>query len=166
MTEIFVKPEIVYKGEKFFKKYQKKVEIIIVNHDEFSCLELIVLGIRPGNKAKRVYLDSSLLVTKIDVDQFNSTFEIKQNASIRQKKQFNDDLEMKNIVLNMIITMLIGRLEIVPSIDMAYFDLFFQPSANDKTIINSEKGTTFTARLDFEFPNKPNGLKSYKMSNK
>jgi hypothetical protein len=157
----------VYKGAKYFKNYQKKIEIIIVNHEEvFSCIELIVLGVRNGNKAKRLYLDAEVLLMKVDITQFNKTFEIKQNASIRQSKYFDEDLQMKLVAWNMITAMIMNQLQISPSSISGVFELYFEPTSTDVGTIFTDFQNKTTIRLNFELVAKPENLLPYKLTDR
>jgi hypothetical protein len=139
---------------KFFEKYQKKIEFIIVNHEDFSCIEVIVLGVRLGNKATRLYLNSAILITKVDVEQFNVTLEIKQNSASRQNILFVPGFEMKKIALNMITTMLVDGIKITSSVFAGEFDVFFQMKQFD---FNSAIRST-NNNIEFEFEIKPKTL--------
>jgi hypothetical protein len=160
VLELPQKMEIASRTVKFFEKYQKKVEILIVHHEDFSCLEVIVLGMKLGNKASRRYLNSCLLVPKIDINQFNSTLIIKQSSAVRQNKPFDSKIEMKKIATNMILAYVINSLQVVPSIEDNEFEFYFKPNLNDNAIINLNS-CEFYARLDYEFEKKPRGLKPF-----
>jgi hypothetical protein len=121
-----IKSEIIYKGEKFFEKYQKKIEILLVNHEEFSCIEVIVHGVRVENKSARLYLSSAALVTVTNVEHFNRTLAVKHQSAQRLNLPFNPDFEMKKLALSMITTVLIEGLNIIPSVFMSEFDLCFE----------------------------------------
>jgi hypothetical protein len=149
------KSEVIYKGVKFFEKYQKTIEFIIVNHEDFSCIEVIVLGVRLGNKAARLYLNSAILITKVDLEQFNSTLEVKQGFASKQNILFSPGFEMKKIALNMITTMLVDGLKISPSVFVNEFDLFFQINNFSSTKRNN-------GNYDFEFELKPSELIPFK----
>jgi hypothetical protein len=155
-------PEVVYKGEKIFENYEKKVKVFILNHEELHCIELIVLGVSFGNKAVRMYLNSAVLVTKVDLRQFNTTLEIKRDAANRLRKPFDAPWEMKRIVLNMLAVMLIDRLQIIPSVFVNEFDVYFEPQDDDVIITNIMRDT-FQPRLDFEFERKPVEVTPFKV---
>ncbi len=154
-------PEVVFKGEKVFENYEKRVKFLIVNHEEFGCIEVIVLGLSSRNHNFRIYLNFDLLFSKIDRDQFNTTFKIMQDAAGRRKRLFLPEVEVKMIGLNMISATLVNRLQIVPSTKFNEFDLFFKPSESDIPIIRFNAFTSYITRLDFEFEKKPRDLKPY-----
>ncbi len=151
-----VEPEIVFRGEKVFPKYDKKVEIIIVNHQDFHCFEVITFGLRPYQEDVRVYLNSDSLVKKINLHQFNMTFEVKQRAAHRLNKPFVPGYEMKLIAQNMITSSINQRLKITPSSFCGEFNLNFEPlddNMTEKQLLNT--------RLDFEMESKPEGLEPF-----
>jgi hypothetical protein len=153
--------EILFSCSKSFRKYNKKVEIMIVNHTEFRCVELIVHGVRLGNKATRLYLNAEVLMAKIDANLFSVTFEIKYEAAKRQNRSFRVELELKRTAWNMIVASLIERLQIVPSVFKGEFDIYFEPTKQDLTTMAPDSQRHLNARSDFEFNKKPINLKPY-----
>jgi hypothetical protein len=156
-------PEVVFKGEKLFKEYEKKVEVLIVNHEEFCCIEFIVLGVSSGNKAARMYLSSALLVAKIDVQQFSYKFALQQETANRNNISFVFNSEAKRTALNMIATMLVSRFRILPSVFCNEFDVYFEPSVDDTPIVRFDSRKHFNARLDFEYDKKPPNLQPFSL---
>ncbi len=118
--------EVIFKGEKFFAKYHKKIEILMVNHEEFSCIEMIVIGVKKEALDTRLYLKSAVLVTMLNIEHFNCTLAIKLKSAKRLKVPFDPGFEMKKAALNTIVTMLVKGLDIIPSVFASEFDLCFE----------------------------------------
>jgi hypothetical protein len=118
--------ELIYKGAKFFEKYEKKVEILLINHEGCSCIEVIVHGVKVGNIPSRLYLNSTILVTMMNVEQFNRTLDVKQKAANKLGLPFDSSYEMKKLALNILSTLLVEGLRIIPSIFLSEFDLCFE----------------------------------------
>ncbi len=149
------KPEIVFRGVKVFPKQDhKKVEIIIVNHQDLHCFEVITFGLRPYQEDVRVYLDSDIMVKKINLHQFYTTFDVKERAARRLNKPFVPGYERKIIAQNMISSSLQKRLQIVPTAFCGEFNLNFESSS-----FNDMQRKLF--QLDVEMESKPDGLEPF-----
>jgi hypothetical protein len=146
------KMEVVYRGEKFYSQFEKKVKILIVNHEAFSCIEVIVLGVRLGNKAARLYLNSCVMVHIINGKNLKSTFCERLKNETKNNQPFISGFEMKKIALNMITTMLVDGLAIVPSIFVTEFDLCFDLNASKE---NND--------IEHAVIKQPRGLVSFKL---
>jgi hypothetical protein len=146
-----IKSEVIYNGEKFFEKYQKKIEIMLINHEGFSCIEAIVHGIRIGYKTTRVYFNSAALVTVMNVEQFNLTLDVKQKAAEKLNLPYSPGYEMKKLALNVISTVLIKGLKIIPSIFVSEFDLCFELNIQEHCVERNNN-------LPFEYDVIPFGL--------
>src|SRR5688500_13093700 len=62
--------EIVFKGTKKVEQFNKKLDILLVKHETYGCLELIVLGVKKDNQAQRIYLDLGILTAEVDLSLF------------------------------------------------------------------------------------------------
>jgi hypothetical protein len=156
--------EVFEKQEKIFKEFDnKKVEIVIVNHERFSCLEIIVLGVRSGNKPVRMYLNSRKLAEKINAKQFNEFVKEKEIEAKRQHKSFHvtSHAQENKITMNLIVKLIISRLQIIPSTDFKEFDIFFELGENELPIIPIDLNSSLEVRVDFEYDEKPDGLIPY-----
>jgi hypothetical protein len=144
-----INSELIYSGAKKFEKFQKKIDILLVNHEGLSCIEMIVLGIRSGSKISRLYLNSAALVTMINIEHFNHTLDMKQNSAQKLNILYNPGLEMKKLALSIITTVLVECLRIVPSVYVSEFDLCFE--------LNGRR-SYLEENIGFEFAIKPHGL--------
>jgi hypothetical protein len=144
--------EVLYKGEKYFDQYRKKIEILLVNHEDFSCIEIIVLGIRLLNRPARLYLNSSNLISKMNGVDFETSITEKRRVAQKLKLPFIYGFEMKKTALNMITTMLVDGLNIAPSIFISEFDLCFE--LDGQSYLEEDN--------DFEYAVKPRELIPFK----
>jgi hypothetical protein len=140
--------ELLYKGEKFMEMFQREIKIIFVNHEDFSCIEVIVFGVRLGNKTAKLYLNSSALVPKINGILFKSLFDEKRINAKKLHLPFESGFDMKKIALSMITIMLVNALTITPSVFIYEFDLSIE--------LNGECG--LRENNDVEYSVKPPGL--------
>ncbi len=149
----------VSKTTKFFAEYLKTIEILIVNHDSFNCIEMIVLGVLDKNKPIRMYLDSLILLNKLDIKLFNASFDIKQKCESREN--FDVEHEMKELAFTMISSLLINRVRIAPIHTEVEYEVYFEPNYSDCGNIKIDSFGNLVTQLDFELSNKPQGLIPY-----
>ncbi len=154
-------PEIIFNGEKIIEKYDKKVYLVIVNHEEFGCTEFIIPGVAHVNKVVRMYLNTALLVAKLDVQKINSIIASKQERAYRNNIFFNLTFETKRIIYDMIVIMLVDRVRILNSDFCDDFDVYFEPSVQDTPVVQFDSKKQISAHLDFEYIRKPINLKPF-----
>ncbi len=148
---------VVYNGYKVFGKF--KCKILIINHPEQRCLEVIVFDPFLEYQSTRMYLKSDFLSSKISTKMFNDTLRIKTRAAERLKKQVNVSKLMTDITTNMVIAIIIGRLrcEELPGLQGSCL-FFLKPTVSDKTVKVQNGLKTL---IDFEYLSMPDRLVPY-----
>ncbi len=136
--------EVIYKGEKFFERYEKKVDILLVNHEGYSCIEVIVHGISADNKTTRLYLNSVALIFILGDEDYSA-----QGQSKIPLSHVLGCSEIKKVNMSMIGSFLVEGLQILPSIFISEFDLCFE--LNGQCYVMDDDNF-------FEFAVKPRGL--------
>ncbi len=142
--------EVIFKGEKFFERYEKNVDILLVNHEEYSCIEVIVHGISAENKTTRLYLNSVALIYILSDEDYT--------AQGKSNIPFSDILgcsDIKTVNMSMLGSFLVEGLRILPSIFISEFDLCFE--LNGQCYVMNDDNF-------FEFAVKPRGLVPFNMS--
>jgi type II secretory ATPase GspE/PulE/Tfp pilus assembly ATPase PilB-like protein len=154
---------VVFEGLKYFENYQKKLDVSIINHTEFLCLEVIVFGNGRGSKRNisRMYVDAELLLTKIDLRMFNDTLFIRQNSMRRLKQTVESSTLNKSISMNMMVNILISRLLIYDANNSGSYEIYFQHYENDYGELKYREDGAVYAELDFQFDSAPDGLVPY-----
>lgn len=59
---------VLFDGTKFFWNTRSCLKIIIVNHPQQICIEIIAYNPTDGKEFPRMYLDSSMVMSKLDKD--------------------------------------------------------------------------------------------------
>jgi hypothetical protein len=136
---------LLFSGKKHFKNLNMSIKVYIVNHPHFSCLELISVPDESNHKElNRVYLNSKLLARKIN-------------------HNISDSFSMNSIINDMITTMIFDRMDMIKvghDRDES-FEMFLNPIDGD-IVVNDTKDGIFVIRLDFQHPQKPDGVIPFK----
>lgn len=137
--------EAQYEGSKTFWKTRTNLEILILSHAKHNCLEVIAFDPEKGVEARPLYIDSILLLSKLDQNKIQLKVEEKKESLIRQKKAADVAQIRKEIVVNGMNQFIISRLQIVDSDDSSSFHIHLAPMGED--IINE-----VTKELDVIIP--------------
>jgi hypothetical protein len=147
-------PEIIFDGSKYFQQFNVEIEILIINHTEFLCLEVIA---QLENMAVRKYLDMKVLITTLDMTAINESFGIKQNIALLQRVQFDAGKVMRDLATAMVVRTLTDRIDLTPLMN----DIYFKTYPDDLTIIPLDNSGI---RLAFELLVMPVGVQPYHLT--
>lgn len=66
MTDVIVPAHVIYQGNKFFWRSRITIDVTIVEHRKLNIIEVITFDAAMNKESERIYLNSSILSTKID----------------------------------------------------------------------------------------------------
>ena len=110
--------EVLHDGIKSYWKYRTNLEILICSHNKYLCIEIIAYNADTGIEAPRLYVNSALLTTKINMDDFENNVAKKKEVIIRQKKSCNNSEISKLVYNEMMVSYILTRLNISPGVDL------------------------------------------------
>jgi hypothetical protein len=142
--------DVQYQGSKSFWKTRTNIDLLIVNHTKYNCLELICYDPEKGVEAPRIYLSNSLLISKVDLAEIKQRLEERTEASLRQKKTISIPDTQKELVVNTVNLFITSRLQLADDLSNG-LKVFVGPIGGD--IVNEE-----TKQLDVIIENIPTGL--------
>eukprot|EP00598_Pedospumella_elongata_P001771 CAMPEP_0184971994 /NCGR_PEP_ID=MMETSP1098-20130426/4079_1 /TAXON_ID=89044 /ORGANISM="Spumella elongata, Strain CCAP 955/1" /LENGTH=596 /DNA_ID=CAMNT_0027494205 /DNA_START=24 /DNA_END=1814 /DNA_ORIENTATION=- len=91
MTEV-VKYSVVYQGSKLFWRTRHTIDITIVQHIQLDITEIIAFKPAINVEAKRIYLNSSILRTKLNQDEIDSKFSFAKQNNVPISVEFTDSV--------------------------------------------------------------------------
>ncbi len=155
-------PLIVYEGAKTFAKCNSKYEVLIANHHQQHCLEVIIFTTLQ-NSTTRLYLNSDLLVSKIDMHMFNNTFQIKRKSAERMNQPVDTAQLMTQTATSMVVAMILSRLQMTDVTGDGFGTIYLKPSTKDCTVARNSCDDS-TSTIDFEYLDMPEELIPYDAS--
>ncbi len=154
---------VLFDGIKRFENLGLELEIILVNHTDVLCLELIT---KLNEVEARLYLDMKFLISKIDLKVMNTVFQQKRQEAVEKNIFFNAGKEMKALATQLVASSVINRLEVSQVTNnitnSVEFDIFLQPTEKDITFecINPTTYDLHT-KIDFQYNEKPSSVTAY-----
>jgi nitrogen regulatory protein PII-like uncharacterized protein len=127
--------DVQYQGSKSFWKTRTNIDLLIVNHKKYNCLEVICYDPEKGIEAPRIYLNNNVLISKVDLEEIKQRLEEKTEASLRQKKTINIPDAQKELVVSAINLFITSRLQLADDLSNG-LKVFVCPIGGD--IINEE----------------------------
>lgn len=127
-----VKCRVIYQGSKLFWRTRNSVDVTIVQHPGCNLTEIIPYEPSINVEAKRIYLDSNILRSKLDQAEIDSTFSF--------AKQNDVPISIETIVNHAISEFILSRLIISGfNCEECRFDVSLQfrqcdNSSNDKLV--------------------------------
>lgn len=132
--------DVQYEGSKSFWKTRNNVDLLIVSHPRFNCLEIVAFEPEKGFEAPRIYVNAALLLTKLDPNEIKLRVEEKKEASIRQKKPVDAAKLQKEMTVNAMNQFITSRLHISDDVSCAAnFRIFLTPMGDDKLNENTKE---------------------------
>ncbi len=95
--------EIIFRGSKGYFGARNNLDMMIVEHPKFNCLELIVYKSSISVEAPRMYFSKSMISALINKESFQSHVEEKKEKFIREKKVVDTDVLTK-MVWNLLVS--------------------------------------------------------------
>ena len=110
---------VVYQGSKLFWRTRNTIDVSIVEHDRWNITEVIAYEPSINLEAARIYLNSSILRTKLDQVEIDSKFSFAKQNNVPISTEFTDSV-MNRAITDFILSRLIisefvrdeGRFEI------------------------------------------------------
>ncbi len=146
MSQSSDKVTVLLDGSKTFWKTRSYLKIIIVNHPKNNCLEIIAYDPADGIEFPRIYLDSLLVITKLDKDAVEKAYGTKKEALIRSKLNKNREEILDEIRVQMMMQYAYSRIQLSSKEVGKLFKLSLQPTFDDVTV----EGDDNNKRIDVE----------------
>jgi hypothetical protein len=109
--------EVYFEGNKSFWKTRQTVDVAIICHTRFLCVEVLVFDPQSGLEANHLYLDSVQLAGKVDQQELQEKLSQKKEAFLRLKKPFDAAHITKDLLVQAMSTYILNRLQLVASND-------------------------------------------------
>jgi hypothetical protein len=153
-------PFVLLDGSKTFWKTRSHCKVVIVFHFKQTAIEIIAYNPADGIEFPRIYLDSQLIVSKLDPVIIETTYAKKIEMFIRQKVKKERTELLKEIRLQLLMQFAYVRLNTILNKNNV-IELYLQPSFDDLVIKDEDN----SARIDCECL-APIDLIPYEVTNK
>ena len=97
---------VVYQGSKLFWRTRNTIDITIVQHDRWNITEVIAYEPSIDVEATRIYLNSSILRTKLDQVEIDSKFSFAKQNNVPISTEFTDSV-MNRAITDFLLSRLI-----------------------------------------------------------
>ena len=77
---------LTYQGSKTDWRTRANLELLLIEHHSFKCMEFICYNSTVSIESPRLYLNIELLFTKFNPDEFEEAMRLKKEIFLRQKK--------------------------------------------------------------------------------
>jgi hypothetical protein len=158
MSQSSDKVTVLLDGSKTFWKTRSYLKIIIAKHSKQNCLEIIAYDPADGIEFPRIYLDSLLVISKLDKDAIEKAYAAKKEALIRSKIKKNREEILDEIRVQMMMQYAYSRIQLSPKEMGKLFKLSLQPTFDDVTV----EGKDNNKRIDVECE-MPEGLTAFEV---
>lgn len=128
--------ELYFEGSKSYWKQRANVDILIVCHTSNHCVEVIVFDPERNLEANRLYLNSVLLASKVDMKELHMKLAERKESLLRQKKkesEFNPISLTKELLIQAMVNFILMRLQIV-TLNEKKFEIALSPMTGDCTV--------------------------------
>lgn len=137
---------VLLDGSKNFWKTRNYLKILIINHAEHDCLEIISFDPADGIEQPRIYVDKTLIFSKLDKEIVEQTYLKKKEALNRQKRSKDREELLNEIKTDMMVQFTLGRINVKLTDEKGGFSVYLQPSFDDVTVEGDDGNT----RIDVE----------------
>lgn len=125
---------VIYDGSISLWRASTNLDVLIVEHVEFSCFELIAFN--PfGNRHRfpSIYVDTVLLRSKVNQELIDNAVNEEVKRMNRQNLSGNEEEELKQIIVTFQINILLSRLALTKG-DESSTILYLQPQLGDRLV--------------------------------
>lgn len=102
--------EVIFQGSKCYWRTRNTVDIMLVLHNEFNVIEVITYEPTIDKEAPRIYLDNSILNTKIDQEEAQEKLRVAKELILRRREVPNAEKLLKEIINNAKTDYILNRL--------------------------------------------------------
>ena len=143
--------KVIYEGVKTLWKTRACLDVLIADHLNDQCYELIVYDAAMGIEAPRVYVNSELVASKIHPDELDAKVAEKKESLTRAKTSFDHEAVTKDVMQDMMVQYVVSRIGIPDYLPVGVLSVVLLPFCEDR--LNYE-----TNQLDVIFGAKPETL--------
>jgi hypothetical protein len=104
------KGSVIYKGTKYFWRTRCNLDITIIDHAAFHSVEVIAYNAKTDQQGSRIYLDSQILLGKMDEKELVEKAEAEKENCLRTRKSFIWESLLAESRQNFIIQYILARL--------------------------------------------------------
>jgi len=87
-----IAPVVLFQSNKFFWRTRNSIDVTIVQYSELNVTEIISYEPSLDKEAPRIYLNSAILVTKLDYDEIALKVGAAKQRNIPQTAKFTSDV--------------------------------------------------------------------------
>lgn len=102
--------EVIFQGSKCYWRTRNTVDIMLVLHNDFNVIEVITYEPTIDKEAPRIYLENSILNTKIDQEEVQEKLRAAKEIILRRREAPNADKLLKEIINNAKTDYILNRL--------------------------------------------------------
>jgi hypothetical protein len=152
------KGSVIYKGTKYFWRTRCNLDITIIDHVAFHCVEVIAYNARTDQEAPRIYLDSQVLLGKADEKELVDKAEVEKENCLRTRKSFIWETLLAESQQNFIIQYILARLNMTA--EGNEFDIYLNQLYSDQIDVTTGKLDTICQKPLALMPH-PNQTKKF-----
>jgi hypothetical protein len=141
--------DIIFEGPKSYWKARVTLEIILVHHTHQQCLEVIVFHPDKNIEAPRIYINTSIVLGKLDKAELQKKVASKKETLTRSKKPFNQTMLMKEVTKDILVNFVFPRLQLGVGVE---FTMVLVPQTGDM-VADAE-----TNRIEEQYASKPDSV--------
>ncbi len=150
---------VLFDGTKSFWETRSSLKIVILNHTKQNCMEIVALDPATGSEFPRIYLDSSLVISKLDKEIVENCYAAKQEILAHSNLKNNED-DVFEVKAQMMMQYAYSRIHLTSlAVEGNALQLVLQPTFDDVMV----EGDESLMKLDVERL-KPENLVPYKVT--
>jgi hypothetical protein len=130
----------IYKGTKAFWRTRCNLDIAIIDHPPCHCIEVIAYNAKTDREGPRIYLNSKILLSKMNETELVAKAELEKENCLRTRKSFVWESLLEDVKQQFVIQYILARINMTgpdPS-NGDHFDVFLNQLYSDK--LNEETG--------------------------
>jgi hypothetical protein len=131
------KGSVIYKGTKAFWRTRCNLDITIIDHVAFHCVEVIAYNAKTDQQGSRIYLDSQILLGKMDEKELAEKAETEKENCLRTRKSFIWETLLAESRQNFIIQYILARLNMTA--EGNHFDIYLNQLYSDQIDVTTGK---------------------------
>lgn len=142
--------QILFAGSKTFWRFGAHLDILIVLHKLFDCVEVLSYHHKLCKQSPRIYLNYRALVDRIDNEILEFKVKAKQEEYIRRHKDYNLEDIYQTIAHSMICNYIFSRLDYMenPESNLEPYNLAYQSYESIKESNDIDSDDELTPRKD------------------
>jgi hypothetical protein len=130
-SDVATTAPVIFKGTHNFWRVKCTLEITIIDHSEFGCIEVIAFHAKANHEGPRIYINSNMLLKSMDEKELQEKAAAEKETCIRTRRAFIWENLLADARQNFIIQYILARINMTMAPEGKEFDIFLNHLVSD-----------------------------------